>query len=71
MNIRVHKFVPLLLVSGLAFGIGACNTMRGVGEDTESAGKAIQKKVDHNRAEERREERREHRHDADEHHDRR
>jgi len=59
MSIRIYKVLPLLFISAFAFSMGACNTMRGVGEDAESAGKSIQKKADRHDAKERREERRE------------
>jgi predicted small secreted protein len=38
---HVRKLSILLLI-GTVLGLSACNTMRGVGEDTEAAGEKIQ-----------------------------
>jgi predicted small secreted protein len=46
MNINVPKLFPLLLVSAFALSLSACNTMKGLGEDTEVAGEKIQKEAD-------------------------
>ena len=34
-----------LLIMGLAFALAGCNTVRGVGQDIEKGGEAIQKAV--------------------------
>jgi predicted small secreted protein len=46
MNTNVRKLLAVVLVSAFAFGISACNTMKGLGEDTEVAGEKIQKEAD-------------------------
>lgn len=38
-------FVRLLLPIALLFGLAACNTAEGVGEDIEAAGEGIQQEV--------------------------
>jgi predicted small secreted protein len=43
-RIRTAKLVGL--VAALAFAMSACNTMRGVGEDVESAGRGIEEAAD-------------------------
>jgi len=37
------RALALLLVASFAAGLGACNTIRGAGEDIEAGGKAIQR----------------------------
>jgi predicted small secreted protein len=39
----VAKVVVLLIAVGVVFSIYGCNTMRGIGQDIERAGEAIQK----------------------------
>ncbi|MEW6677811.1 MAG: entericidin A/B family lipoprotein [Pseudomonadota bacterium] len=39
----VVKVVVLLIAVGVVFSIYGCNTMRGIGQDIERAGEAIQK----------------------------
>jgi len=46
MNISIRNISALLLLGLFAFGMTACNTVRGVGEDTEKAGQKIQKEAD-------------------------
>lgn len=46
MNTNARKMLVPLLLGTLAFALSACNTMRGVGEDTEAAGDKIQEKAD-------------------------
>ena len=46
MNAKIRKISTLLLISAFSFGVGACNTMKGVGKDTEQAGKKIQQEAD-------------------------
>ena len=42
MNTHVRKMLVSLLIVGFGLGLGACNTMRGLGKDTEVAGEKIQ-----------------------------
>jgi predicted small secreted protein len=42
MNTMIRPFATLLLLAFLIGGLSACNTIRGVGQDTEAAGKAIE-----------------------------
>ncbi len=42
MNTMIRPFATLLILAFLIGGLGACNTIRGVGQDTEAAGKAIE-----------------------------
>jgi predicted small secreted protein len=46
MNTNVRKLLAVVLASAFVFGISACNTMKGLGEDTEVAGEKIQKEAD-------------------------
>lgn len=46
MNTPFRKTMLLLLAAAFAFGLGACNTMKGVGKDTERAGEKIQAEAD-------------------------
>ncbi len=46
MNTMFRKTTLLLLAVAFAFGLGACNTMKGVGKDTERAGEKIQAEAD-------------------------
>jgi predicted small secreted protein len=46
MNTHARKLLPILLVSVFALSLSACNTMKGLGEDTEVAGEKIQKEAD-------------------------
>ena len=39
----VVKVVLLLIAVGVVFSIYGCNTVRGIGEDVEAGGKAIQR----------------------------
>ena len=38
--------VLVLLLGAFAFGVSACNTVHGIGKDTEKAGEKIQKEAD-------------------------
>lgn len=46
MNNSFRKMLVPLLLGTLAFALNACNTMRGLGEDTEAAGDKIQEEAD-------------------------
>lgn len=46
MNATFRQTCIFLLFGALALAVGACNTMRGVGKDTEQAGKKIQQEAD-------------------------
>lgn len=46
MNNYFRKILVVLLIGGYAVGLCACNTMRGVGKDTEEAGEKIQEEAD-------------------------
>lgn len=46
MTTPVRKLLVAVLVSASLFCLSACNTMRGLGEDTEVAGEKIQKEAD-------------------------
>ncbi len=54
MNSHTRKLSLLLLTCAFAFSLSACNTMKGLGKDTERAGEKIQKEAgrhdDDNRA---------------------
>jgi predicted small secreted protein len=41
--IGVVKLALLVIAAGVVFSIYGCNTMRGVGQDIEKAGEAIQR----------------------------
>ncbi len=46
MNTRSRRILTSLLLTALTIGLTACNTMRGVGEDTEELGEEIQEEVE-------------------------
>lgn len=46
MNNPNRKLSLLMFVGLLAFGLSACNTMRGLGKDTEEAGEKIQEEAE-------------------------
>ena len=46
MHTNFRKIALLLLVAAFAFSTSACNTMNGLGKDTEKAGEKIQKEAD-------------------------
>jgi predicted small secreted protein len=46
MNVHARKILAPLLLTTLTLGLAACNTMRGVGEDTEELGEEIQEEVE-------------------------
>jgi predicted small secreted protein len=45
MTINLRRISLLLLVAAFAFSTTACNTMKGLGKDTEKAGEKIQKEA--------------------------
>ena len=44
----MKKLLSGVMAAAVLFSVAGCNTMRGAGEDVESAGKSIQKTVDKN-----------------------
>ncbi len=46
MNREIRKLIVLLVIGAFAFGATACNTMSGVGKDTQRAGKKIEKEAE-------------------------
>ena len=40
---RLHRWISLLVLTPLCFVLLGCNTFRGVGQDIEGAGQAVQK----------------------------
>jgi predicted small secreted protein len=52
MNPFSRKTSLLLLLGTFAFGLSACNTIRGLGKDTEKAGEEIQDEAKKHGAEE-------------------
>ena len=46
MKTATQKIILGLLVSAFIASISACNTVKGVGKDTERAGEIIQKEAD-------------------------
>lgn len=46
MNMNIRRTALLLLVAAFAVNTTACNTMKGLGKDTEKAGEKIQKEAD-------------------------
>lgn len=44
----MKKLFNGVMAAAVLFCVAGCNTMRGAGEDVESAGKSIQKTVDKN-----------------------
>jgi entericidin B len=42
----MKKLVALVSLIGFVFGLSACNTMEGVGQDVQAGGKAIEKAAD-------------------------
>ena len=46
MNISARKTTTFLMLGLLALGLTACNTMRGLGKDTEDAGEKIQEEAE-------------------------
>jgi len=39
----IRKMCAILLLGSFVLALGACNTVKGVGKDTEKAGEAIQR----------------------------
>ena len=52
MNTCMRKISLVLLLGTCVFGLGACNTMRGLGKDTEEAGEKNQDEAEEHGAEE-------------------
>lgn len=46
MTMNFRKIAMLALVATFAFSTVACNTMKGLGKDTEKAGEKIQEEAD-------------------------
>lgn len=46
MNTTIRKILVSLFIASFVLSMGACRTMRGLGEDTEKAGEKIQKEAD-------------------------
>lgn len=46
MNINFRNLAALAMLGAFAFGLTACNTIHGVGQDTQKAGEKIQKEAD-------------------------
>jgi predicted small secreted protein len=46
MTMNFRKIAMLMLVATFAFSTVACNTMKGLGKDTEKAGEKIQEEAD-------------------------
>lgn len=46
MNTTIRNLSVLLLAAVFAFGLGACNTMSGLGKDTQKAGEKIEKEAE-------------------------
>jgi predicted small secreted protein len=46
MNTMIRHYASLLILVLFVGGIAGCNTVRGVGQDTEAAGKAIEREAD-------------------------
>jgi predicted small secreted protein len=42
----LNKLVALVSPIGFVFGLAACNTMEGVGQDVQAGGRAIEKAAD-------------------------
>jgi entericidin B len=41
----IRKFALILLASSIALGVSACNTVRGAGQDLESAANSVDKAI--------------------------
>ena len=52
MNISARKTTTFLMLGLLALNLTACNTMRGLGKDTEDAGEKIQEEAEEHGADE-------------------
>ena len=49
MSMIIRKFIVLAFLGAFVLGAGACNTIKGVGKDTERAGEEIQEEADEHR----------------------
>ncbi len=46
MQLQTKKILAVLIIGGFTLNLVACNTIKGVGKDTEVAGEVIQKQAD-------------------------
>ena len=46
MNLNIRKITAILLLAFFVLSTTACNTMAGVGKDTQKAGEKIEKEAD-------------------------
>jgi len=46
MKINISKIILSLLIGSFIVSLTACNTIKGVGKDTEKAGETIQKEAE-------------------------
>ena len=46
MNTTIRRILVVLLIGTFSLSLAACNTMRGVGKDTEKAGEKIQEEAE-------------------------
>ncbi len=46
MNTTMRKIWVLIFLGTFVAGVSGCNTVKGVGKDTEKAGEAIQREAD-------------------------
>lgn len=46
MTMNFRKIALLVVIATFAFSTAACNTMKGLGKDTEKAGEKIQEEAD-------------------------
>jgi entericidin A len=46
MNASLRNLSALFLLGAFVFGLTACNTVHGIGKDTQKAGEKIQKEAD-------------------------
>lgn len=52
MNTSYRNISVLILASAFTFGLTACNTIHGIGKDTEKAGEKIQQESNEHKADE-------------------
>lgn len=45
MKTQIRNIFAMLMVATFAMGLSACNTVKGIGKDTEKAGEKIQKEA--------------------------
>ena len=46
MNMNIRKIWVLIFLGAFVAAVSACNTVKGVGKDTEKAGEAIQREAE-------------------------